>query len=247
MNALADFLKAQAPNKPVADVLADIFRKRIMDGEYLPGERLVEADLTKLYGVSRGPIREAIRRLIAEGLVEAEKHRSPTVKGLDQAQFEEMFEIRGVLEGYGAALAARNVTDGAKCKALNEEAQKWRSGAYASAPEIFVAANTRFHEEIGVLANRELLATQIRMLAIPGYKAVFEPLLKSEEMERSSIDHADILELIAKGDATAAEARMRSHVQNSGSRVGAKYSDQLFDRRLRELERLRGLDSFKSA
>lgn len=63
---------------------------------------------------------------------------------------------------------------------------------------------------------------------------------------RSSIDHADILELIAKGDATAAEARMRSHVQNSGSRVGAKYSNQLFDRRLRELEMLRGLDSFKS-
>ncbi|HMO75284.1 MAG TPA: GntR family transcriptional regulator [Sphingopyxis sp.] len=240
MNALSDFIKQRVPDKSVADVLADIFRKRIVDGEFLPGMRLVEAELAKLYGVSRGPIREAIRRLSAEGLIEAEKHRSPTVRGVGREQFRQMFEVRAILEGFAARLAAQRINASAEHrKWARAEARKWRSFAYCGEADVFVSANTEFHERLTAIAGQEVLAGQIRLLAIPGYKAVFKPLLQQEEMKRSSLQHADMLDAILDGDDDRAEALMRDHVMQSGVRLTAKFAPELFDRRIKELERLR--------
>lgn len=240
MTELAQYLKAQAPDRPVAEVLADILRALIMDGTFLPGERLVEADICKLYGVSRGPVREALRRLLAEGLLDAEKHRSPTVRGIDKEQFAQTFQVRGVLEGYAAALAAKNVTDIETAAMLREEAARWRAGSYSQIPSEFVEANTRFHSLVMNLAAHQLLAAQIGQLAIPGYKAVFAPLIQADDMELSAHEHAAVLDSIAAGEAEKAEAALRTHVHRSGARIAASYSSELFDRRLRELERLRG-------
>ena len=241
MSELSQYVKAQAADRPVGDILADILRKRIMDGEYLPGERLVEADLTKLYGVSRGPIREAIRRLVAEGLVNAEKHHSPTIRGIDQQRFMEMFELRGVLEGYACALAARNAARLRARDELLEQAELWRSGTYCETPARFVQENQRLHERLIALAERPMLREQIRALEIPGYRVLFfQHMLVPEEMELSARDHASILELVVQSNEAGAEARMRQHVHSAGTRIGARYTEQFFDRRLRELNRLKG-------
>src|SRR5690625_6315066 len=84
-------------------------RQRIIDGEFLPGERLVEHKLSEEVAVSRSPIREALRSLAAEGLVNIEPHRGAFVATLAKEDAMEMVEVRAALEGLNAKLAAQNI------------------------------------------------------------------------------------------------------------------------------------------
>lgn len=238
MTSAADFLKQMSPDRSVADVLAEVFRKRIIEGEYLPGMRMVEAEMAKIFGVSRGPVREAFRRLIAEGLLEAEKHKSPVVRGVGMTQFRQMFEVRAVLEGFGAQLCARNVVRPEHRAWAEQELALWRDASFPTL-EAFVAANTAFHAGLEAMAEHDVLAEQIDKLAIPGYKAVFGPTVTAIDIALSSSQHAGILEAILAGDEALAHARMVAHVLDTRDRVTANFRPELFDRRLRELDRLR--------
>jgi DNA-binding GntR family transcriptional regulator len=237
MNSLTDFVKHRSTDRSVADVLAEIFRKQIIDGELLPGMRLIEAELVKLYGVSRSSVREAIRRLTAEGLVISEKHKSPTVRGVSKEQFMQMFDVRGVLEGFAARLAARNANDPLRRRWAQDEYDLWAAGLFAS-HDAFVAANTAFHAGILDMANHDVLHQQVAKLALPGYKMVFAPVVTDTDIALSSRQHAGILRAILDGDEELAERRMIAHVEDSSQRVTANYSDALFDFRLRELEKI---------
>lgn len=238
MTKPVDFLKQASPGRSIADVLAEVFRKRIVEGEYLPGMRLVETDITKLYGVSRGPVREAFRRLIAEGYLEAEKHRSPVVRGVGRDQFYQMFEVRSVLEGLAARLLAGQMSNPAKKAWVEQQIGLW-SPPYMKDPAIFVEANTRLHDGTRDLTDHAVLVEQIKRIAIPGFKGVFRPAVTPNDIRQSSDQHLRILKAILAGDAAAAERAMIDHVMNSAERVVAHFSDELFDRRLRELEKLK--------
>jgi DNA-binding GntR family transcriptional regulator len=238
MTSPADYLKQISPDRSVADILAEVFRKRIIEGEYLPGMRLVEAEISKVFGVSRGSVREAFRRLIAEGMLEAEKHKSPVVRGVGETQFRQMFEVRAVLEGFGAQLAARNSKQPAHRKWLEEELKVWRAGKFES-HGAFVAANTEFHNGIEALAEHSVLTDQIAKLAIPGYKSVFRAVVTPADVTISSQQHSGILEAILESDEELARTRMVEHVLDTRDRVADNFNSDLFDRRLRELERLR--------
>jgi DNA-binding GntR family transcriptional regulator len=237
MQTLVELLKEQSPDRSVADVLAEILRKRILDGEYLPGERLVEAEITKLYGVSRGPVREALRRLIAEGLVEAEKHKSPVVRGIGKEQFIQIFDVRAVLEGFAARLAARKIKQSPYRKWAQSEQARWSKAQFTA--DDFVAANTAFHDNLHAMADHEVLLEQINQLAIPGYKAVFRPVVTPEDIKLSSSQHAAILKAILAGKEDEADRLTVAHVLDTSKRITASFGHELFDRRLRELERLR--------
>lgn len=238
MGTPVDFLKQKAPNRSVADMLADVFRKRILEGEYLPGMRLVETDMTELYGVSRGPVREAFRRLIAEGLLVAEKHKSPVVRGVGKKQFYQMFEVRSVLEGLAARLAAAAMTDPRKRDWVASEIDIWSPGRAWNEHD-FVAANTLLHEGIRTLIDHEVLDDQIQRIAIPGFKAVFRPAVTMADIRASAAQHVNILKAIHAGDGKRAERHMVDHVMDSAERVIVHFNDELFDRRLRELDRLK--------
>jgi DNA-binding GntR family transcriptional regulator len=234
----ADFLKERASGRPISDVLAEIFRTRILDGEYLPGMRLVETEMVALYGVSRGTVREAFRKLIAEGLLRAEKHKSPVVRGVGREQFRQMFEVRSVLEGLAARLAAAKMDDEGKRTWVADTISRWSSNSFRTADE-FVKANTELHGGLQRLIDNKVLQDQIDRVAIPGFKAVFSPTITAADIELSATQHVDILEAILAGDPERAETCMRFHVMDTAARVIANYSEELFDARLRELTRLK--------
>mgnify|MGYP002780600293 CR=1 FL=1 len=238
MGRPVDFLKQKAPDRSVADMLADIFRKRILEGEYLPGMRLVETDMTELYGVSRGPVREAFRRLIAEGLLTAEKHKSPVVRGVGKKQFYQMFEVRSVLEGLAARLAAQSMSDPRKREWVAKEIERW-SADNEWTEQDFVAANSTLHEGLRDLIEHEVLDDQIQRIAIPGFKAVFLPAVTNADIKVSAAQHVDILKAVYASDGRAAERNMVDHVMDTAERVTIHFNDELFDRRLRELDRLK--------
>tara|TARA_R110002096_G_scaffold424348_2_gene632215 strand:+ start:2555 stop:3289 length:735 start_codon:yes stop_codon:yes gene_type:complete len=241
VDPLKQFIKNKALNKPISEVLADIFRNKIIDGNLLPGTRLVEAELCKLYSVSRGSVREALRVLESEDLIEVEKHRSPTVKGVNIKKFSQMFEVRSVLEAYAANLAAQSIKkSGEDLRWAKKELIDWREHKFSNDVQEFIAQNRELHSRLLRIANLELLTAQVNSLTMPGYRSVLEPMLTQEQMDASSNQHAEILEAVVNGDGERAEAAMRHHIGQSRKRVVESFPAGFLDPRMSELKRLQG-------
>src|SRR5690606_31492889 len=93
------------------ELVTAYIRQAMRDGRLVPGQRLVEPDLIATLGVSRGTVREALTRLQGEGLIEFERHRGARIRILTRAKVLELNQIRAVVEGLGARLAALHATD----------------------------------------------------------------------------------------------------------------------------------------
>lgn len=138
--------------RPLRDVVCDTIRDQIMNGVHTPGTRLVEDRLAAELGVSRNPVREALRVLEAEGFVEMIPRRGAVVAALSDREVEEIFEVRRALEGLAARLAAR------KCDARGKAAFKQvlaesRQAVRNPEPAELAALNTRFHELVVDIAD----------------------------------------------------------------------------------------------
>jgi DNA-binding GntR family transcriptional regulator len=192
----------------------------VKDGRYAPGQRLVEADLTRELGVSRGPLREALGRLAAEGIVVNEPYRGAVVRKLTRADIVDLFQIREVLEGEAARLAALSIDEGdhrrrvvASLKTL--ERFKRRPDTYA-----YMDENTRFHELVVELSGNKLLARLIGQLQVHAFRLLLRRLVAESDAVGDSIrEHEAVAWAILGGDGRAAEREMRKHVRRSGRMV----------------------------
>jgi DNA-binding GntR family transcriptional regulator len=192
----------------------------VKDGQYAPGQRLVEADLTRELGVSRGPLREALGRLAAQGIVVNEPYRGAVVRKLTRADIVDLFQIREVLEGEAARLAALSIEEGdhrrrvvASLKTL--ERFKRRPDTYA-----YMDENTRFHELVVELSGNKLLARLIGELQVHAFRLLLRRLVAESDAVGDSIrEHEAVAWAILGGDGRAAEREMRKHVRRSGRMV----------------------------
>jgi DNA-binding GntR family transcriptional regulator len=238
-NPLNEYIRQKALDKPIADVLADILRTKIVNGELLPGERLVEAELAKLYGVSRGPVREALRVLVSEAHIDVEKHRSPTVRGVDVRTFAQMFEVRGVLEAFASGLAACNVKRSVEnLRWAREELAAWRDQRYCGDVELHIEKNRELHRRLLEIADQQLLSERVNGLIMPGYRKVLQPILTPQQMQASAVQHAAILAAVVAGEGEEAERLMRSHIEQSSRAAVQSFAQRFVDPRLDELRRL---------
>lgn len=114
------------------DYVVSQIRSGILDGRYVAGQRLITRDLTEDLGISRGPIREALRRLAAEGMVELVPNRSPVVRHLTIKQVSNLFQIRETLEGLAARLARRTSTSATTGGASAKSGKSSGQGAVTS-------------------------------------------------------------------------------------------------------------------
>ncbi|HSP74486.1 MAG TPA: GntR family transcriptional regulator, partial [Gaiellaceae bacterium] len=97
-------------NRSAGDAAADLIRQAIMDGRLRPGQRLTETGLAKDLGISRTPVREALRVLQTEGLVESTPYQGSTVRTYDVEDLDDMYQLRALLEGHAARRAAQRIT-----------------------------------------------------------------------------------------------------------------------------------------
>jgi len=198
-----------AAHLPLRDLVTRELRRRILVGELAPGERLVEDRLAELLGVSRNPVREAMRVLATEGFVEVTPRRGAAVARLSADEAEELFDVRTALEGLAARLAARKRSPAAveRLRSLLERAK----AAVATGDLAGVAdLNTEFHAAVADAAGNAYL------------NLVMEPMLRrSQWVFRQTADargphswteHVGLLEAIASGDEAAAEEHAVAHV-----------------------------------
>lgn len=145
------------------DQVCEGLRDRIITGRLAPGDRLVERELAEEFGVSRVPVREAIRILLGEGFLQALSPRRIVVKQLSRQDVENLFDMREALEVLAARRAAEKVTP-ERLRALAHLLEEAHRATLSGRPERISRANTAFHHHIVELAGNELLATTLESL-----------------------------------------------------------------------------------
>jgi DNA-binding GntR family transcriptional regulator len=188
-------------------------RADIIRGVASPGSSLQEAELSRRLGMSRTPLREAIRRLSEEGLVEVLPYRGARVVRLDGRQLHELFDVREAVEGLAARLAARRAArphlDRTRQVLRARLRQVSRAGAQYRAPAL------DFHQEIVKAAGNRLLADVARRLYARLWLARTVSGAFRERAAGAAREHLEILDAIARRDGDAAERLMRQHIRRS--------------------------------
>lgn len=216
-----------------SDVAYDHVRKKILSGEYPPGHALLTNDLSVEIGVSRTPVRDALRQLEADGLVTIRAHLGASVKTMDAKEFRELCGMRLALESYAAGLAAaqRSEADLQELRFALESMRKLTERLVAAKDEEptpalaeLVREDVRFHIAIMTAAKSELIKKEILRLHLIGRvisaKASGLPGTKldkrASDANRRAVlkSHDRIFAAIAKGDAVGAKQEMEAHIQD---------------------------------
>ena len=194
-------------------------RAAIVESEYRPGQRLVEQKIAKQFALSRTPVREAIRRLEAEGLVVAERNRGAVVRSISPAEVRDLYELRARLVSYAAELAASRVTE-PELERLRAAVARFHAIATEPAdagPDIsrvrrVSEANREIHDAIVTAAHHERLATMLaRTVDIPLVFRAFRAF-NADELGRSDLFHHLILEAIESHQPERAGRLMTEHI-----------------------------------
>lgn len=191
----------------------EILKKQILTGELISGERLLEKKLSQDLGVSRSPIREALRMLEQDELVIL----NPTgliVNSLELSDMKEIYQCSIAIEPYAVNLAANNLNQ-KDIKDLRGFIQKAREGHLQKDHNVIVEFNTKFHESIiGKCGNSRLIAIidKLRALTILRRRAELE--FYHKRSDEYLLEHEQILNALAQKDGETAELLMKKHIIN---------------------------------
>jgi DNA-binding GntR family transcriptional regulator len=198
------------PLGAVRERVTSELRQQIIAGSLLPGDRLVERELAERFGVSRVPVREAIRALVAEGFVHFETPRRTVVRRLTPTDVKELFELREALEVYAAGLAASRATpqDLAEVRELIDRAA---AATEAGDAEAITDVNSRLHERIVAMAGNSLLTEALEPVA----GRLRWMTRRNEEWPQLLVEHRELYEAIASGEPDRARAHALTHVRTN--------------------------------
>ncbi len=208
--------KIQTADQQVYNYLRDC----ILSGKFRQSERLNQDEIANQLGVSRMPVREAIKRLDNEGLVVSRPHRGAIVTTLGPDAVLELFEMRGALEGLAVSLAIQSMGQ----ESLEEffghlEQQLQRLDQAKSNPSLWIQRHEEFHDYICQAANRPHLAASIRKLRQNLAPHIRLYLSAYKHTEMAGFDHRSLLEAMKCGDPVRAEVMMREHVLSAANGV----------------------------
>lgn len=204
-------IKPVGKPRPVGVVVYESLKEAILKGDLAPGLRLVEHQVSLQMKTSRIPVREALKRLEQEGLVEKPDLRGFVVKNLTKAEILETFAIRAVLESYAALLATENITDGTLAK-LEGSIAAYREALKVDDTAKLMLLNTQFHEIIYRAAGSQKLYALINNFkdSIARYRRA---LLTCLDYARISInDHVEMVEAMREKDTEKVEKLVRMHI-----------------------------------
>ncbi len=220
----------RVPVTSLADEIAFRIQSAILDGEYPPGTHLQQDELCARFGVSRTPVREALRKLQATNLVDLVPNRGAAVRVPTRKELVEVYALRAELEGFACQLAARNVAaevlhelDTAQAEMERAMAQLEGDGLRPEEEAAFntlvTVANVRFHEAIHRVADNARLARTIEELQTYFPKDyVWRAIRDSPEGHVLSVDeHEQIRAALAARNGRAARRAMAAHIEHAGS------------------------------
>lgn len=217
-----------APPPSLVESIAEELRRRMIGGVYQAGERLTEERLTRELGVSRPPLREAMRVLQQEGLLTAEPRRGVFVTPLTAADVREIYSLRHALENLAVELAVPVADEGLLARMLEALADMRRSVRNRDRAALTLD-NLRFHQALVSLARHDRLQRAYDSLMAQLQMCMSLNLRFRESLSGNLSDvvarHTHLLDLIRGGDAHAVQRALAEH----GDRAFLEKLDELFD------------------
>ncbi|GAA3208007.1 GntR family transcriptional regulator [Actinocorallia longicatena] len=201
------------------DLVAKI-RRSVLDGRFAAGQRLVESELCELYDVSRATVRQALRELVADGLVEVQRNKGARVRTISTAEAVEITEVRRALEGLLAAKAAERVTP-EQAERLLEIKAAMREKVAAHDPLAYSNLNASLHALVQEIAGQTTARTILSRLQGQIVRHQFRLSLQPGRSLVSLGQHERIVDAIVARDPEAAEAAMRAHLDDVISQISA--------------------------
>ena len=194
-----------------ASMVADAIRAALVRGDYAPGQRLVEAELCATYDASRATVREALRQLASDGLVEIEPHKAARVRLVSLDEAIELAEVRMAVESLIAAKAAERISPEGTAE-LRRIGAEMRTAVTTFDPLGYSALNEELHVAIGRIAGHDTATAVLERLRLQLIRYQMRLSLLPGRPGATLADHEVIIDAITAGDAPAAEAAMRAHL-----------------------------------
>jgi Transcriptional regulators len=205
--------KQDSPRAPSSAEIADWIRERIRKGRFVPEQRLVEVDIIRQTGGSRAKVREAFQRLSADGLVQIEEFRGASVRTASLAEVKQIYRARAALEGVSARDFTLNATDEMKQRLL-ELHKELDACVEMRANDRFGQLNNQWHRLLVQGSGNEVIDELLERLNVPIHRLLFESFYHEDRLRVAHADHKVILDAIMAGNAEAAEAAMRRHIED---------------------------------
>ena len=198
------------------DQVKEILLKRILDGEYKPGDRLVEMHLAQEFEISQAPVREALRELEALGFVESEPYRGTRVRAVTKSELTEIYPVRAALEEVAARAAAVHLAG--NVEALEAELEAMLAAAEKGDLYEEVQHDVEFHRLIVEASGNRVLQDMWRSLRIEARTLISVLKAHIGGYELAEL-HRPVLEALAEGDAEKAGSLLRNHVEYFGELI----------------------------
>lgn len=209
---------------PYSVQAADIVRSRVLGGVYAPGQRLSEVELSSSLGISRSPLREALRLLANEGLVKVVSGRGVFVADFSEIEVRELLEIREALDVLAVRLAAKRATP-EHIGMLENNLEGLTTALRSHGSETQAWPSSDFHLCIYEVAGNQILKdhglavhTQLRLVR-------FRSGAAAERMDQAHHEHLVLLAAISDQDPDKAERRMREHLSNRATHIIQQLSE----------------------
>ena len=203
---------------PLRDVVFNTLRQAILRGELKPGERLMEIQLANKLGVSRTPIREAIRKLELEGLVLMIPRKGAEVADISEKSLKDVLEVRRALEELSVKLTCDRITK-EEIKELEQAAENFRKTMKSKDITEIAEADVRFHDVIYTATKNQKLIQLLNNLHEQMYRYRIEYLKDEEVYPKLLKEHKEIIERINRGEKEEAARIVCEHIDNQVNAV----------------------------
>ncbi len=198
---------------PLRDIVFNTLRQAILKGELAPGERLMEVSLAQKLGVSRTPVREAIRKLELEGLVLMIPRRGAEVARISEKSLRDVLEVRRGLEDLAVELACARITE-SQIVELKKANVNFENSLTSNDVTAIAEADERFHEIIYRATGNDKLVQVISNIKEQMYRYRLEYIKDSAKRQALVGEHKEIVAALERRNLLEAKERMRRHIEN---------------------------------
>nr|WP_176392530.1 GntR family transcriptional regulator [Sphingomonas sp. CDS-1] len=211
-----------------SDRVVDAIIRGIWSARYVPGQKLIEAGLTDAVGVSRGPVREALKRLAAEGVITLTRHRGAYIRAYGRLDADEMLEVLEVLTCLMARLAAEAANRDQNAKLMRDAYEiLGGQGNRHDEDALFIGQRHQFYDTLLAIAGNIQLARLLPTTQIQLLRLQIMPYLTAQDRQAQLDEYAAITKAVLAGEPKTAESAMRRHMRRSRERF-ARAPDEAF-------------------
>ena len=205
----------------LAKLVRDDMLGLILKGVFAPGQRINEPEVASRLGVSRVPVREALRELESSGLVVARKHSGVFVRQLEAAEIRDLYQVRGLLDGFAGrqATGLPPTKKTALLAVLDAAAEAMKDAASLQEVQRYYGENLRFHWALIEACDNRTLAETYRGVVQKLHLSRLKNLARDVGMQVSIAEHVQIVEALRQGDPVRCESLMSHHVGDAYQRL----------------------------